>query len=144
MYNEKKPKEWCRMIHVIYGKKGSGKSKKLLDMANAEVEKATGNIVYLDDNNRCMYDLKHQIRFINTSDYSIDNTDKLYGFVCGILSRDFDISSVYIDGLKKIVSKEEHLEKLIKKLDKVFDGINAYIVISGSEDAPEYLEKYVI
>jgi len=132
------------MIHVIYGKKGSGKSKKLLDMANAEVEKATGNIVYLDDNNRCMYDLKHQIRFINTSDYNIDNTDKLYGFVCGILSRDFDISSVYIDGLKKIVGKEENLEKLIKKLDKVFDGINAYIVISGSEDAPEYLKKYVI
>ena len=132
------------MIHVIYGKKGSGKSKKLLDMANAEVEKATGNIVYLDDNNRCMYDLKHEIRFINTSDYSIDNTDKLYGFVCGILSRDFDISSVYIDGLKKIISKEENLEKLIKKLDKVFDGINAYIVISGSEDAPEYLKKYVI
>jgi len=132
------------MIQVIYGKKGSGKSKKLLDMANAEVEKATGNIVYLDDNNRCMYDLKHEIRFINTSDYSIDNTDKLYGFVCGILSRDFDISSVYIDGLKKIISKEENLEKLIKKLDKVFDGINAYIVISGSEDAPEYLKKYVI
>ena len=132
------------MIHVIYGKKGSGKSKRLLDMANAEVEKATGNIVYLDDNNRCMYDLKHEIRFINTSDYSIDNTDKLYGFVCGILSRDFDISSVYIDGLKKIVGKEENLEKLIKKLDKVFDGINAYIVISGSEDAPEYLKKYVI
>ena len=132
------------MIHVIYGKKGSGKSKRLLDMANAEVEKATGNIVYLDDNNRCMYDLKHQIRFINTSDYNIDNTDKLYGFVCGILSRDFDISSVYIDGLKKIVGKEENLEKLIKKLDKVFDGINAYIVISGSEDVPEYLKKYVI
>jgi len=132
------------MIHVIYGKKGSGKSKRLLDMANAEVEKTTGNIVYLDDNNRCMYDLKHEIRFINTSDYSIDNTDKLYGFVCGILSRDFDISTVYIDGLKKIVGKEENLEKLIKKLDKVFDGINAYIVISGSEDVPEYLKKYVI
>ncbi|NLT98751.1 MAG: hypothetical protein GXW96_11480 [Christensenellaceae bacterium] len=132
------------MIHVIYGKKGSGKSKRLLDMANAEVEKTAGNIVYLDDNNRCMYDLKYQIRFINTSDYSIDNTDKLYGFVCGILSRDFDISTVYIDGLKKIVGKEENLEKLIKKLDKVFDGINAYIVISGSEDVPEYLKKYVI
>ncbi len=132
------------MIHVIYGKKGSGKSKRLLDMANAEVEKTAGNIVYLDDNNRCMYDLKHEIRFINTSDYSIDNTDKLYGFVCGILSRDFDISTVYIDGLKKIVGKEENLEKLIKKLDKVFDGINAYIVISGSEDVPEYLKKYVI
>jgi energy-coupling factor transporter ATP-binding protein EcfA2 len=132
------------MIHVIYGKKGSGKSKKLLDMANAEVESATGNIVYLDDNNRCMYDLKYQIRFINTSDYSIDTIDKLYGFVCGILSRDFDISSVYIDSIKMMIGKEDDPEQLIKKLEKVFDGINAYIVISGSEDVPEHLKKYVI
>ncbi len=133
------------MIHIIYGKKGSGKSKRLLDMANAEVESASGNIVYLDDNNRCMYDLKHEVRFINLADYSINNFDKLYGFVCGILSRDFDISSVYIDGLKKMTRKEEDdVEKLLKKFDKVFGDINAYLVISGSEEVPEYLEKLVI
>ena len=133
------------MIHIIYGKKGSGKSKRLLDMANAEVETAKGNIVYLDDNNRCMYDLKHQIRFINTSDYNINNTDKLYGFVCGILSRDFDISSVYIDGLKKMFKKnEDDIKTLLKKLDTVFHDINAYLVISGSDEIPEYLEKLVI
>ena len=133
------------MIHIIYGKKGSGKSKRLLDMANAEVDSASGNIVYLDDNNRCMYDLKHEIRFINTADYSIDNFDKLYGFVCGILSRDFDISSVYIDGLKKMVRKEEDdVEKLIKKFEKVFSDINAYLVISGSEEIPAYLGQLVI
>jgi energy-coupling factor transporter ATP-binding protein EcfA2 len=133
------------MIHIIYGKKGSGKSKRLLDMANAEVETASGNIVYLDDNNRCMYDLKHEVRFINLADYSINNFDKLYGFVCGILSRDFDISSVYIDGLKKMTRKEDDdVEKLLKKFDKVFGDINAYLVISGSEEVPEYLEKLVI
>ena len=133
------------MIHIIYSKKGSGKSKRLLDMANAEVESASGNIVYLDDNNRCMYDLKHEVRFINLADYSINNFDKLYGFVCGILSRDFDISSVYIDGLKKMTRKEEDdVEKLLKKFDKVFGDINAYLVISGSEEVPEYLEKLVI
>lgn len=133
------------MIHIIYGKKGSGKSKRLLDMANAEVESASGNIVYLDDNNRCMYDLKHEVRFINLADYSINNFDKLYGFVCGILSRDFDISSVYIDGLKKMTRKEDDdVEKLLKKFDKVFGDINAYLVISGSEEVPEYLEKLVI
>ncbi len=133
------------MIHIIYGKKGSGKSKRLLDMANAEVGTASGNIVYLDDNNRCMYDLKHEIRFINLADYSINNFDKLYGFVCGILSRDFDISSVYIDGLKKMIRKEEDdVEKLMKKFEKVFGDINAYLVISGSEEIPEYLEKLVI
>ncbi len=133
------------MIQIIYGKKGSGKSKRLLDMANSEVETAKGNIVYLDDNNRCMYDLKHEIRFINLADYSINNFDKLYGFVCGILSRDFDISSVYIDGLKKMIRKDDDdVEKLLKKFDKVFGDINAYLVISGSEEVPEYLEKLVI
>lgn len=132
------------MIHLIYGKKGSGKSKKLLDMANTEVESAHGNIVYLDDNKRCMYDLRHQIRFINTSDYSIDTPDKLYGFICGILSRDFDISSIYIDGLKRLAKYDSaELQTLIERLDVVFADINAYIVVSGGDDRPAYMDKYV-
>ena len=132
------------MINLIYGKKGSGKSKRLLSMANTEVDKAHGNIVYLDDNNRCMYDLKHQIRFINTSEYSISNTDQLYGFVCGILSRDFDISSIYIDGLKKMAKYDgDDLKKLIERLDSIFKDIKAYIVVSGGDDIPEYLNKYI-
>ncbi len=132
------------MIHLIYGKKGSGKSKKLLDMANTEVGSAAGNMVYLDDDNRCMYDLHHEIRFINTSDYSIDDIDKLYGFVCGILSGDFDISSIYIDGIKKMVKgHDDELDALLKKFDELFAEISAYIVISGSEEPPEFLKKYI-
>jgi len=132
------------MIRLIYGKKGSGKSKRLLDMANAEVENATGDIVYIDDNNRCIYDLNHKIRFINTADYEIDNADKLYGFICGILSENFDISSIYIDGLKKLISKEDkELEELLERLDKQFSDIDAYIVLSGGEKAPAFLEKYM-
>lgn len=132
------------MIRLIYGKKGSGKSKKLLDLANAEVARATGNLVYLDDDNRCMYDLQHEIRFINTSDYGIDNMDQLYGFVCGILSGDFDISAIFIDGLKKMIKKHDgDLEALLKKLDEKFGDVTAHIVISGSEEAPEFLQKYI-
>lgn len=132
------------MIHLIYGKKGTGKSKKLLDMANAEVEKAHGNIVYIDDNKRCMYDLKHQIRFINTQDYHIDTADILYGFVCGILSRDFDISSIYIDGLKKMGGyKSDALKTLLERFDKIFTDVNAYIVVSGDDDMPDYLTRYI-
>ena len=132
------------MIRLIYGKKGSGKSKKLLDMANAEVKTATGNLVYLDDDNRCMYDLQHDIRFINTSDYGIDNIDKLYGFVCGILSGDFDISSIYIDGLKKMIRKHDvDLDALLGSFDEIFSDITAYIVISGNEEPPEFLKKYI-
>ncbi|MDD5018745.1 MAG: hypothetical protein PHO15_11695 [Eubacteriales bacterium] len=132
------------MIQIIYGKKGSGKSKKLLDMANAEVDVTSGNIVYIDDNNRCMYDLRHEIRFINTADYGIDNSDALYGFVCGILSGDFDISAIYIDGLKKIVKDENtDFKSLLEKFDGLFEEINAYMVLSGNGSAPEYLDKYI-
>ena len=132
------------MIRLIYGKKGSGKSKKLLDMANAEVDTSSGNIVYIDANNRCMYDLKHEIRFINTADYNIDNADKLYGFVCGILSGNFDISSIYIDGLKKLIKNEnKDLVTLLAQFDELFADVNAHIVVSGSETAPDYLKKYL-
>ncbi len=132
------------MIKIIYGKKGTGKSKKLLDLANKEVDTARGNIVYIDDNNRCMYDLKHEVRFINTADYGIDTADKLYGFVCGILSKDFDISSVYIDGIKKIIKKEEEeISSLIEMFDGLFNEVDAYMVISSSGEAPVYLKKYI-
>ena len=133
------------MIRLIYGKKGSGKSKKLLDMANAEVDTSSGNIVYIDDNNRCIYDLKHEIRFINTADYGIDNADKLYGFVCGILSENFDISSIYIDGLKKLLKDvDKELARLLSGFDELFSDIDAYMVVNGSDQVPEYLEKYII
>ena len=132
------------MIHLIYGKKGSGKSKKLLDMANAQVDNASGNIVYVDDNNRCMYDLKHEIRFINTADYRIDTAQKLYGFICGILSGDFDISTIYIDGLKKMVKdEEEDIIALLESFEEIFDEIDAYMVLSGSHQEPEQLKKYI-
>lgn len=132
------------MIKLIYGKKGSGKSKLLLGMANSEVEQATGNIIYIDDNNRCMYDLKHEIRFINISEYKIISVDDLYGFVCGVLSGDFDISSFYIDGLKKIIYKEDaNIESLLERLDKALKDVSAYIIYSGNDDIPQYLKKYI-
>ena len=132
------------MIRLIYGKKGSGKSKKLLDMANAQVDNAAGNIVYVDDNNRCMYDLKHEIRFVNTTDYSIDTAQKLYGFICGILSGDFDISTIYIDGLKKMVKDgEEDFVSLLESFENVFAEIDAYMVLSGGSQVPENLKKYI-
>lgn len=133
------------MIQLIYGKKGSGKSKKLLDMANKEAVEAHGNIVYIDDNNRCMYDLKHQIRFVNINEYGIGSVDSLYGFICGMIAGDFDIHSFYIDGLKKILYKEDaDIKLLLKKLDKVLKDKNAYIIYSSeSEEIPKYLSKYI-
>ncbi len=132
------------MIRLIYGKKGSGKSKRLLDMANAEAVEAKGDIIYIDDNNRCMFDLRHEIRLININEYGINSVDSLYGFICGIISGNFDIHSLYIDGLKKILYKEDaDIEHLLSKLDGVLKDKQAFMIYSSEVDIPKSLEKYI-
>ena len=55
------------MIQVIFGKKGSGKTKRILDMANASVKEAKGNVLFIDDDKSYTLSLKPQIRFIDAS-----------------------------------------------------------------------------
>ncbi|MEX1307550.1 MAG: hypothetical protein AB1Z19_03400 [Eubacteriales bacterium] len=136
------------MIQVILGKKGSGKSKQVVEMANKLVGEAEGDIVYIDDDSRCMLDVRHEIRFVNCSEYNVDDVNKFYGFVCGMISQDFDISHIFIDGLKNMVHSElTEMEVLFKDLDDVLkrNNVKAVIVVSADpETAPEFLKAYAI
>ena len=59
------------MIQIISGVKGKGKTKYLIQKANEEVKNANGNVVYLDKNNKHMYELSNKIRLINLSEYPL-------------------------------------------------------------------------
>lgn len=87
------------MIQVIHGKKGSGKTKKILDMANAAVDQYKGDIIFVDDDNRYMFDLKHEVRFVNAGEYGSDSPEMFFGFLCGMLSQNFDINVILIDNI---------------------------------------------
>ena len=52
------------MIQIISGVKGSGKTKRILDMTNDALKVEHGVIVFIDDDKRYMYDLRHEIRFV--------------------------------------------------------------------------------
>jgi len=135
------------MIQLIMGKKGSGKSKQIVEMANNLVDEAEGDIVFIDDDNRYMYDLKHEIRFVNSSEYSVDDVNMFYGFVCGMISQDFDISHIFIDGIKNMVHSElVEMEDLFKNLSRVLkkNDVKAVIVVSADpSEAPEFLKEYI-
>ena len=49
------------MIQIIAGEKGKGKTKILLDKANAEVLTTTGTLAFIDKNNRHMYELNNKL-----------------------------------------------------------------------------------
>ena len=47
------------MITLLIGKKGSGKTKKLIDHANEAVKNSNGNVVVIEKGLKLTYDISH-------------------------------------------------------------------------------------
>ncbi len=136
------------MIKVIIGKKGSGKTKHMIDEVNTAVKEEPGSLVFLSKGNRLMYDLAHDVRYVNTEEFAVENYDEFYGFICGIISNNFDTSHIFIDSIWKIVDTGEGgFENFLKQLTAIGDKFNIHFSISISADraeAPAYLESYLV
>ena len=137
------------MIQILAGAKGEGKTKRLLDLANEAGKTSDGHIVFIDDDKRHMYDLHYNIRFVETSDFPMEDHTVLFGFICGILSQDGDIEKIYIDGLNNIVKglKNEDYSAFIKSLEKLseIENVDFIMIISGEKSSlPEDIAKYYI
>jgi len=144
-----KSKEEIAMIRLVTGRTGEGKTKELIKMANATLKTTKGHIVYIDLDSSHMYDLKHEIRYINISDYPIDDSQEFFGFICGILSEDNDISEIYADGLLRQAHINEiaSTEALMLKLKAVSDkfGVRFVCSITCNEcDLPDFFQAYLV
>ena len=135
------------MIKVIYGEKGTGKTKMMIDAANAAVEEAKGHLIFLTDNKRCMYDLEREVRFIDVSDYDIAGESALCGFVKGVIAGNHDNEYVFIDGVVRIAGKPVgELATFFYMLDKVAKTNNLIVTVSvtgAKEDLPDFVSKYI-
>ena len=84
------------MVKLLVGHKGSGKTKAMVDMANASLDSVNGSIVFINKNHRLMYDLKYRIRVVCMEDFEhITNIDEYIGFIYGIISLGDQIFAVY-------------------------------------------------
>ena len=136
------------MIQVIAGRKGSGKTKRLIDLTNATVREAEHDVIFLDDDNRYMFDVDHKVRFINAEDYHISNSDMFTGFLCGILSSNFDVGTVFVDAFLKLCHKElGDSGEVVRRLEELSAKHNVNFVLSLSadpEELPDFLKQYLI
>jgi hypothetical protein len=127
--------------------KGSGKTKAFIRYANEEVSSSKGNIVYIDDDNGPMLQLDRRIRFTSTEEYGLKDCSNLYGFLCGILSQDYDIVTIYIDGLFNIIEGTiDDAAHLLSKIEEISQKHNVkfYINMNFEKDIiPEVIKKYV-
>ncbi len=133
------------MVELLIGKKGTGKTKALIEKVNAASAVANGNVVFIsNDTSRNMYDIKSCVRMYGTNEFDIKNCDEFYGFICGIISGNFDITNIFIDAAMKIVN-EKLDEAFLVKLEELGKKYNVSFDISVSIDAdaaPDYIKKY--
>ena len=136
------------MIQIIAGEKGKGKTKILIEKANASVREAKGSIVYLDKSNKHMYELSNKIRLINVRDYCIENYCEFTGFICGLISSDHDLEYIYLDSFLKIANTDNsNVALTIEKLETLSNLFNLKIIVSISlneADLPEVARNNLI
>ena len=126
------------MVQLIVGKKGKGKTKKVLEMVNNEITDAFGNIVYLDKGMDHMYELNNKVRLISVSDYGVTNADEFVGFICGIISQDHDLQYMYLDSFLQIAClKDGDVSTTISKLETISTKFHVDFVLSISVDESE-------
>ncbi len=134
------------MIQLIFGEKGSGKTKKILEIANLAAEQAKGSVVFIDEDERYMYDLNLSVRFINATEYALSGPKMFYGFLCGIAASDHDLECVVIDSFMHLVQHDlNSLEEMFRQMETFSDqhGIRLVLSLSCAPDQlPDFLKAY--
>ena len=135
------------MVRVIMGIKGTGKTKQMIDAANAAVATAKGHLIFITDTKRGMYDLEREVRFIDVSDFDVAGEAALCGFIKGVIAGNHDNEYVYIDGVMRIAGKNVNdLAGFFYMLDKVAEenGLTVTVSVSAAkEELPDFVKKYL-
>ena len=132
-----------RVVNLIVGKKGTGKTKQLLDSIKLAVEKDNGSVIFINASDGRMYGVDLSVRLINAKEYTINNYNEFLCFISGASSQNYDITNIFIDGLFKIVGDDLNgLTDFVEGLNKISEksGIQFTITVSADkQDIPEQL-----
>ena len=136
------------MIQLIIGEKGKGKTKILLDRANAEIKNASGNFGYHGKSSQHMYELNNKVRLIDVTTFPVRGYDAFIGFICGIISQDHDLEQMYLDSFLKLSGLEgQDLTKALSLLEQIGKKYEVTFVISISvtrDQIPESMREWII
>lgn len=137
------------MVKAILGEKGSGKTKKLVDLVVAAVNEGNGDVVVIENDRALTYDIPYQARLIDASVYDTGTYEFMKGALCGIHSGNYDITHIFIDNFYKLVKDKDEaaLVTFITWLKQFAERENIEFVISFSlaeETAPAILKEIAI
>ena len=95
-----------------------------------------------------MFELNNKVRLISATDYPLKNIDEFIGFICGIVSQDHDLASVYLDSFLKVAKLEgEDITDCVEQLEGIGKQYSITFVLSVSmdkEELPEGMQDKII
>lgn len=133
------------MVKLIAGKKGSGKTKHLIEAIHTAEKESKGNVVAIQYGSSLNIDIYHKIRLINIEDYKIGNYDDMYGFVAGLLASNYDTTDIFVDGILRIAGRDlDKISDMFDRIAAISENVNIVFTISAdAADLPESVKKYL-
>lgn len=134
------------MIKLITGKRGTGKTKILIDAIHEAEKNSKGNVVAIQKGSSLNTDITYKVRLINIEDYAIDGTDAFYGFIAGILSSDHDCTDIFVDATLKITGRDyPKVGEMFEKLDKIATDTTVTCTISAdNSELSDNIKKFIV
>jgi len=133
------------MIKLITGKKGTGKTKLLIDMINDAVKATNGDLICIEKGAKLTYDISYKVRLVDAERFSISGYDAFYGFVAGMLAGNYDIKEIFVDSILKIGGADfAEFGIMLDKLDKLTgdDTQVVFTVSADNEELPASVTKF--
>ena len=135
------------MLKLIIGVKGTGKTKTLIDMANAALQVTKGDVVVVEKGTKLRYDIKSSARLIDVNEYMVSDAQSLYGFIAGILASNHDVTDLFVDGTLKICNQDiEAFEKMTQAVNALISksDVNLTMTVSmAEEDLPASVKALI-
>ena len=125
------------MIKLIIGKKGAGKTKRLVEMVNSAAETSLGNVVCIEKGGTLTFSVSHKARLVYADDFSICGYDEYYGLLAGIKAGNADVAQVFGDATLRIGSRDYgELAAFLKRLAKIEDVEFVFTISCDEAELP--------
>lgn len=136
------------MVRLIMSGSGEGKTKQLIELMENAAESEVGCMVCIEPKRNISFNLRHQTRLIDASEFNIDSFESLRGFICGLYAGNYDISHIFVDNLCKVAhsNDERGIGQFLNWLDSFTSPLNlkATITVSADPDtATDTMRKYM-
>ena len=122
------------MVKVIHGGKGIGKTKFLLADVNENVQNSKGDVVFIDTRGTHITDLRHEVRYVNISEFPLADLNDLFGFLCGMIAEDYDISTIYMDGIERFENNGTTFGMFFDKIKTLEEKYNVSFIFGANKE----------